>query len=130
MTEAIPELGTLLKNQELQIRISAAEALMRVGAIGADVVAALSDALQSSSLAFRERAIKGLGELGPAASSALPLLRKATTEDAYPGLRALPRRPFQGSKGQSSRAPHRNGIVSRRGVRVTERNGRGSAGRS
>lgn len=81
-------LARLLKDPDGDVRVAAAEALLKISpeAPGEAALAALVDALQNSDLLVRLRAAEALGGRGAQAKSALPALRIAI-QDAEPEVR-------------------------------------------
>ncbi len=85
---AAPALARLLKDPDGDVRVAAAEALLRIApeTQGEPALAALGDALQSPDLLVRRRAAEALGGRGAKAGGALPALR-AAAEDTEPEVR-------------------------------------------
>jgi HEAT repeat protein len=74
-----PVLLDLLKSKNKNVRKHAALAVGRI-VNPEDAVPALTDALSDPDVEVRRQAAMGLGELGPAAASALPALEKFANE--------------------------------------------------
>jgi RNA polymerase sigma factor (sigma-70 family) len=79
---AAPQLLEAVKHTDAQVRVDAADALVRVGADPEKVVAALTGLLKDDpEREVRRSAAGALGKMGPAAASAVPSLRKALRGD-------------------------------------------------
>jgi HEAT repeat protein len=83
---AVPALTTTLGDAEYQVRVSAAQALVRIGP--GLVVPAMIDALRSKEVPIRANAAVVLGAFGPAAKSAVPALASAL-KDPHARVREL-----------------------------------------
>src|SRR5438105_1585025 len=82
---AVPALISLLNDRNLEVRKTAAQCLAGIGAVGQQAAPALIAALSRTStnreqLALRAVAIHALGEMGPAARSAIPQLAAITND--------------------------------------------------
>jgi len=76
-----PALGKALKDENRYLRITAAEALVKLGPEAKGAVPALSEALRDELAYVRERAAQALKRIGPEARAAVPALTEAL-EDA------------------------------------------------
>ena len=85
---AVPALAKLLQHPDGDVRVAAAEALLKIAPEkhGDASVGALADALKHADLLIRRRAAEALGGRGPQASAALPALR-AAVQDPEPEVR-------------------------------------------
>lgn len=83
-----PALATLLRDPDGDVRVAAAEALLRIApeAHRAAALGALVEALKSPELLVRRRAAEAVGALGAQAVDALPALR-AAAQDVEPEVR-------------------------------------------
>ena len=81
---AVEPLRAALKDESGDVRVAAAEALVRLGA-GQEGAQGLVAALEHPSEWVRLRALRAIERLGPAASEAVPAARKAAAADSgYP----------------------------------------------
>ena len=81
---AVEPLRALLKDESGDVRVAAAEALVRLGA-GQEGVQALVAAFEHPSEWVRLRSLRAVERLGPAAADAVPAARKAAVADTgYP----------------------------------------------
>ncbi len=80
-----PALGKLLQDPDGDVRVAAAEALLKISS-DADALRVLVDALRSPELLVRRRAAEALGGRGVQAQGALPALR-AAVQDPEPEVR-------------------------------------------
>ncbi len=79
--KAIPGLVKILKDEDLSVRISAAEAIAKIDPNGQEVAPTLIQVLKTSDPEVRCRAIKDLKELGVAAQGAVPDLIAALKDE-------------------------------------------------
>jgi HEAT repeat protein len=80
--KAIPQLKNTLQDKEMFVRVRGAQALYALDPnMVRTAVEVLTEGLTHSSNNVRSAAAKGLGQLGPAAHSALPALRRALHDD-------------------------------------------------
>jgi HEAT repeat protein len=84
----IPAVSKLLKDPDGDVRVAAAEALLKMApdAPGNDALGTLRDALRSRDLLTRVRAAEALGGRGAQAKDALPALLEAV-QDGEPEVR-------------------------------------------
>ena len=84
----LPAVAKLLKDPEGDVRVAAAEALLKIAPEkqGEAALVALAEALKSPDLLVRLRAAEALGGLGPRAKGVLPDLR-AVLQDPEPEVR-------------------------------------------
>lgn len=83
---AVPALTGALGDSEYKVRVSAAEALVKIGP--GRVVPSMIEALKSTDVATRANAAVVLGAFGPPAKPAVPALARAL-KDANPRVREL-----------------------------------------
>lgn len=83
---AVPVLTAALNDQEYKVRVSAAEALVKIGP--GPVVPGMIEALKSPEVPIRANAAVVLGALGPSAQPAIPALARAL-KDPHPRVREL-----------------------------------------
>ena len=83
---AVPALTGALGDSEYKVRVSAAEALVKIGP--GPVVPSMIEALKSPDVATRANAAVVLGAFGPPAKPAVPALARAL-KDANPRVREL-----------------------------------------
>jgi len=83
---AVPALTSALGDGEYKVRVSAAEALVKIGP--GPVVPSMIEALRNSEVGVRSNAAVVLGAFGPAAKSAVPALVGAL-KDVNPRVREL-----------------------------------------
>ena len=80
--QAIPQLKRALADKDMMVRVYGARALYAVDPNATRmVVDVLTEGLADSDNFVRSAAAKGLGQLGPAARSALPALRRALADE-------------------------------------------------
>lgn len=80
--KAVPQLMKALEDKDMMVRVYAARALYAVDPkTTPSVVDVLAKGLADSNNFVRSAAAEGLGQLGPAASSALPALRRALADE-------------------------------------------------
>lgn len=79
--KAIPQLVGLLKDDEVEVRFSAAEALAKIDPTSQEIAPILIQDLSSEYSSIRCRAIKDLGELGAAAHSSIPNLVESLKDE-------------------------------------------------
>ena len=80
-----------LQKGDIAERIDAAKTLARFGALAADAVPALIEALGHKNKTLRKNAVKALGKIGPAAKAALPALEEMKEKKiaVFPVTRAI-----------------------------------------
>jgi HEAT repeat protein len=78
--EAVPALAEAVQDEVGAVHVYAAAALLRIDRAAA--IDALGKALQASSAWVREDAARALGDVGPAARPAIPLLQQALRDQA------------------------------------------------
>jgi hypothetical protein len=74
--QAVPMLRDLLEHEERVVRSAAARALWKVAADTASTVPVLTEALDEVEPAYLLQSLTVIGEMGPAASSAIPRLKQ------------------------------------------------------
>lgn len=85
--DALPALLPLLESEDLQVRLNTAKAVWRIGGDADLVVPVLIEVYESAdsspthAFSLRYGAATTLGEMGRAASAAIPMLREAQNED-------------------------------------------------
>ena len=96
----LPGLVELLKSKQSDVSYWAATLLGRLQGEGAPATEALAGVLSSTRpIAIRHRAAWALGEIGPRAQSAIPVLQEAA-QDADPRLARLARQSLERIEGK------------------------------
>jgi HEAT repeat protein len=78
--EALPDLHAALNDSDPQVRVDAAGAIWRIEKRAAALVPVLMDALSGGNSAAIQRSTRYLGQIGPDATAAFPVLLKLWQE--------------------------------------------------
>ena len=85
--DAVPDLESVLEDEDARQRVAAAEALWKITDSVEPARSALIVELEAESQYVRNRAMRVLGEMGPAAREALPILKEKLKEAEDPADR-------------------------------------------